>query len=173
MGSPYAIAPQVLRLLQQLDLCTGALENDNARLKLHADKAKTIAIQALRAAVSASTNMKSTSTALKKSLARVKEEVGKELIERDLSETAGLSRDLNALMNWKVTLDDRMGSLEMDLRSDDGILFSMIQECKSLAAAGNARSFIIAGYTVLNEESVLAMIQPMSHKNNYTQFLAT
>jgi hypothetical protein len=153
-----------------LDLRISALENDNARLKLRADKAKTVAVQSLRAAVSASTNMKAASTALKKSLARVKEEIGKDLAARDLTETAGLSRDVNALMNWKVTLDERIGSLEMDLRSEDGLLFSMVQECKSLAAAGDAGSFTIAGYTMQNEESVLAMIQPLSHKNNYAVF---
>jgi hypothetical protein len=103
-------------------------------------------------------------------MAQVKDEVQNNLLETDFAGTAKLSRDLNAMLNWKSMLDERIGSLEMDMRSEDGILFSMIQECKSLAASGDAGSFTIAGYTMQNEKSVLAMIQPLSHKNNYAVF---
>lgn len=67
-------------------------------------------------------------------------------------------------------VDDRVGSLEMDIRSEDGILFTMIHECKSLAAVGDAGSFTIAGYTMQNEDAILAMIDPLPHKNNYAVF---
>lgn len=169
-GLSYAIAPEVLRLFQRMEDRIVRLEKDNTRLKENATKTKSVAVQALRASVSASMSMKSARTFLKKAIEGVREQVEKAIAERDLAETGKLTHDLNALMNWKSTLDERVGSLEMDMRSDDGILFSMVQECKSLAAAGDAGSFTISGYTMQNEESVLGMIQPLSHKNNYAVF---
>jgi hypothetical protein len=51
-------------------------------------------------------------------------------------------------MNWRAGIDERLGLLELDMRSDDGLVFQMVQECKSLAAAGDLGSFTIAGYTL-------------------------
>jgi hypothetical protein len=81
LGLSYAISPQVLRLLQNLDSRLQHLEKENVRLKERAAKAKSVAVQALRAAVSASTEMKSTTTFLKKAMARVKDEVQEDLLE--------------------------------------------------------------------------------------------
>lgn len=104
-GLTYNIQQPVLRILQEMDLRIAALEKENARLKRRTEQANTTAVQAMRAAVSSLTQTKSASTFLKKAIARVKDEVLKAFVERDFPETVTLSRDLNALMHWKATVD--------------------------------------------------------------------
>jgi hypothetical protein len=55
------------------------------------------------------------------------------------------------------------------MRSVDGLVFQMMQECKNLAAIGDLGSFTIAGHTLQSEDGVLAMIQPLPGKNITTQ----
>jgi hypothetical protein len=129
---------EVIRMLLSLDKRIRVLESENLVLKGRAKEAKHLAIQATRVAVSAETNLKTAKTFLKKMIDHVHSEALKAVAQRDLDQAGSLTRDVNALMHWKKTMDERVGSLELDMRSDDGLLMSMIQECKSLAAAGDA-----------------------------------
>lgn len=124
----------------------------------------------MHAAVSAAAKTSASTTFLKKAIASVKAELLKAIADAESDSVAALMRDLDALTNWKDTIDERMASLELDMRSDDEHLMSMIQERKSLAASGDAGSFAITGYTLQNEEGVLAFIQPLPHKPNYSVF---
>lgn len=88
-----------------------------------------------------------------------------------LAELDAFKTRIDALATWKDFTDDRLGSLELDMRSEDGLVSSQVRECRSAAAAGDAGSFTASGYTISNEEGVLALIQPLESKNNYGAFL--
>jgi hypothetical protein len=128
-----------------------------------------IATQARRTADSASTQMKTVVTFFKNLIKHVKEEAIEEYVEQDFAQAGQLKRDLNGLMNWRAGIDERLGLLELDMRSVDGLVFQMMQECKNLAAIGDLGSFTIAGHTLQSEDGVLAMIQPLPGKNITTQ----
>eukprot|EP00956_Cyclotella_meneghiniana_P024749 scaffold50118_cov41-Cyclotella_meneghiniana.AAC.3 len=147
------------------------LELENRELRRRCTKAKDLAIQAVRTSVSAQTDMKSSKTALKKHIFLVKEQTMRAVEERGFPEGAKLVAQYSALTNWKATMDERIGSLEMDMRNEDGLVLSLNRETQSKVAAGDASSFTAAGYTLQNEEGVLSMIQPLPSKNNYGVFL--
>lgn len=166
-----ALLQQILSNQQNLSSRVRDLELENKTLRSRLSTTRSVAKQALSASASASINSTRSVTALRKEMAIMKDSITQDVLARRMSELTELKRELDAVVTWKMIVDDRMGSLELDLRSEDGLLLSLIRECKSAAAAGDASSYTVAGYTVQSEEAVLAMIQVLPGKNNYGGFL--
>eukprot|EP00956_Cyclotella_meneghiniana_P016725 scaffold26658_cov106-Cyclotella_meneghiniana.AAC.1 len=162
---------QSLVTLQAIESRVRTLELENQELKRRCAKTKDIAVQAVRAAVSAQTDQKMTKATFKKQINLTKEETLQAVKDRGFPEGAKLVAQYGALTNWKATMDERMASLEMDMRNEDGLVLSLNRETQSKVAAGDASSFSAAGYTLQNEEGVLSMIQPLPSKSNYAAFL--
>ncbi|KAL3787016.1 hypothetical protein HJC23_010633 [Cyclotella cryptica] len=80
-----------------------------------------------------------TEQVVQKMVAQVKEDVAK----GQQMGTTNLSRDLNAMMHWKATVDEWLGSLEIDIRSKDGFLLSLIQECRAWPPLGMLAPFLL------------------------------
>lgn len=173
---------QILSNQDRLEKRVFALEGENRDLRGKISRVKSAAAKAVVVAKSADAIARGTEvfarkigTQIKseftKALEAAKEEVLSTVGKRTTPDVSDAMRDLSALLMWRKTLDSRIGSLEVDMRDEDGLLSTLIRECKTALAAGDATSFTAAGYTLTNEESVLAMIQPLDGKNNYGGFV--
>lgn len=165
-----ALLRQILMQQETLSNQVRSLALENQTLKDALKKTRAIAKQALSASASANVNATSTGTSLRKEMGLLKDEMIKAVLSRQMAVLDALRRDVTAVVAWKDSVDDRVSSVEMDIRDEDGLLLSLIRECRTAAAAGDASSFSVAGYTIQNEEAVLAMIQPLPGKNAYAVF---
>eukprot|EP00956_Cyclotella_meneghiniana_P029272 scaffold70321_cov60-Cyclotella_meneghiniana.AAC.1 len=170
-GDPMFLFQHLVTLQGNMEARLRTLELENGQLKRRCSKSKDLAVQAVRTAVSAQTDLKAAKVALKKQIALSNEQTLQAVEDRGLSKGDDLLEKIGAITRWKANVDERIGSLEMDMRNEEGLVLSLNRETESKVAAGDATSFTAAGYTLQNEEAVLAMIQPLSSKNNYGVFL--
>eukprot|EP00956_Cyclotella_meneghiniana_P014270 scaffold21320_cov39-Cyclotella_meneghiniana.AAC.2 len=170
-GDPMILLQNFMTLQNNMENRLRTLELENDVLKRRCAKTKDIAVQAVRTSVSAQTDLKVAKAALKKQITVTNAQTLRSIKDRGFPQGDDLLNQFGAITRWKSTMDERIGSLELDMRNEDGLVLSLNRETQSKVAAGDATSFTAAGYTLQNEEGVLSMIQPLPSKSNYAVFL--
>ena len=149
-----------------------SLEAERSALLKKAGQARDLAQQAFRSAAAQNTANLELKRKYQADMGKLRQDLASGMSHQELTEITKLKRAIAGIDGWKESALDRIGSLEMDIRDEDGLLLSQIRECKSAVAAGDLGAFTIAGYTFQNEDAVLSMIEPLSGKHNYVCFLS-
>ena len=149
--------------IRSLEIENGTLRHKLKQVKVNAEKA--LSVGSTFAASHAQSSSK-----IAQDLAHLRREFVAKTGDFDIGEINRFKRDFLAFGPWRETISERIGSLEMDLRNEDGLLFSQVRECKSAVAAGDLGAYTIAGHTFQNEDSVLTFIQTLPGKNSYVTF---
>ena len=161
---------QIISSQQTFESRLRSLEKENAQLRQKLKHVKGVSDEALKVgATFASTHTESTTKTFR-ALAQLRADLNSKTENLNGGDFLKLRREMSAFTPWRDTVNERICSLEVDLRNEDGLLFSQVRECKSAVAAGDLGAFTIAGYTFQNEESVLAFIQTLPGKNTYVTF---
>ena len=161
---------QIMSAQQGMDARIRSLEAENEALRSKLRKAKTLSQRAMNVGTSFGASQAASFKKLVEDFDLFKHRFDDKTAGLDVEGLNRLKRELHGMSGWRETVSERIGSLEVDLRNEDGLLLSQIRECKSAVAAGDLGAFTIAGHTFQNEETVLAFIQNLPGKNNYVTF---
>lgn len=161
---------QVLTSQQNMETRVRSLEKDNTVLRRKLKQVKSVADKALNVGATLAATQAETNSKILEDLARLQHQFTAKTGALDLNDLLNLKNQVSAFLKWRETVNDRIGSLEVDMRNEDGLLFTQVRECRSAVAAGDLGAFTIASHTFQNEESVLAFIQTLPGKNNYVTF---
>lgn len=147
-----------------------AIKNKNKELCKKTDLAKKVAQQAIQAGAS-----------LGAQVLRIEKKLQDRIFLLEENQSAPPCNDLNfadqlrdlcsnlvAVQNWRNIWADRIESLELDMRDEDGLLLSQLSEIRNAVAAGDSGAFSAGGHTIINEEAVLPLISTLPGRNNYT-----
>lgn len=124
-SDPMILFQNLVTLQNNIESRVRTLELENKELRRRATKSKELAVQAVRTAVSTQTDLKAAKTALRKQIALTNEQTLESVKDRGFSQGPKLLSDFEAITRWKGNMDERIGSLELDMRNEDGLVLSL------------------------------------------------
>lgn len=161
---------QILQAQEDMANRLSALEADNRALRVKVSKGNSLAQQAFRSGAAKDIRIAQIEANCKNLITKAEETLLRAIPSFDARGFQKLREDVSALMNGSDATDDRILSLEQDIRTDDGLLMTLIKEVRAQAAAGATGSFTAGGYTMSSEDCVLSMLTNLPGKNNYVTF---
>ena len=171
-GDPVSVMllQQILASQQAMDTRVRALELENQGLRSKLRQVRATSEKAMNVGSSFAASHADSISSVSAQLAKLRRDFVAKSEDLDLNGIEQLRKEFRAFGGWRNAVSERIGSLEVDMRNEDGLLLSQIRECRSAVAAGDLGDFTVAGQTFQNEESVLSFIQTLSSKNNYVTF---
>ena len=169
-GISVMLLQQLLASQASMESRMRVLEEHNGKLRMKLKQVKAQADKALSVGATFASSHSESSSKIVRDLALLRREFVEKTGGLDVNDLDRFKKEFSAHGVWRETVNERIGSLEIDLRNEDGLLFSQIRECKSAVAAGDLGAFTIAGHTFQNEDGVLAFTQTLNGKNTYVTF---